>query len=168
MNATVLPLALATPADAGPIARLSRDEIERGLGWRWQPPAIARLIAQADTAVLCARHAAPTAADAPGPLVGFGIMEFGDARAHLLLLAVAPSVRRQGLARRILGWLEKSARTAGLREIRLEVRSGNTGAQRFYRALGFERQRYLPGFYRGREAAYGMAKALGPPAVPGN
>lgn len=168
MNATTLPLALATSADAAQIARLSRDEIERGLGWRWQPPAIARLIAQADTTVLCARQTDPKLADRPGPLVGFGIMEFGDARAHLLLLATAPSVRRQGLARRIVGWLEKSARTAGLPEIRLEVRCGNTGAQRFYDALGFERQRYLPGFYQGREAAYRMAKALrAPPAVPG-
>lgn len=164
MNATALPLALATPADAAAIARLSRDEVERGLGWRWQPPAIARLIAQADTTVLCARQSEPAAA--AGPLAGFGIMEFGDARAHLLLLATAPCVRRQGLARRIVGWLEKSARTAGLSEIRLEVRCGNTGAQRFYDALGFERQRYLPGFYQGREAAYRMAKALRAPAVP--
>ena len=167
MAATALPLALATSADAAPIARLSRDEIERGLDWRWQPPAIARLIAQADTTVLCAHRTGPRLAEVPGPLVGFGIMEFGDDRAHLLLLATAPGVRRQGLARRIVGWLEKSARTAGLAEIRLEVRCGNTGAQRFYDALGFERQHYLPGFYQGREAAYRMAKPLrAPPRGP--
>lgn len=165
MNAAAPPLALATVADAADIARLSRDEIERGLPWRWQPAAVARLIAADNTVVLCAREApSENAADGSEepPLAGFGVMEFGEREAHLILLAVAPRLRRQGVARHILAWLEKSARTAGLTEIRLEVRAGNRGAQRFYAALGFRRRRYLPGFYQGVEAAYRYAKALGP------
>ena len=139
-------LDLASREDAAPIARLSRDEIERGLGWRWQPPAIRRLIADPEVAVLG----------------GFGIMEFGFDRAHLVLLAVEPKLRRRGLARRILRWLEKSARTAGVDEIRLEVRAGNTGARQFYEVEGFRRGGYLPGFYQGRESAYLMTKKLLP------
>ena len=164
MNAAAPPLALATVADAADIARLSRDEIERGLPWRWQPAAVARLIAADNTVVLCARGVpgdGATDASEP-PLAGFGVMEFGEREAHLILLAVAPRLRRQGVARNILAWLEKSARTAGLTEIRLEVRAGNRGAQRFYAALGFRRRRYLPGFYQGVEAAYRYAKSLGP------
>lgn len=165
MNAAAPPLALATTADAAAIARLSRDEIERGLPWRWQPAAVARLIAAENTVVLCAREmAGDTRDEDEAPLAGFGVMEFGEREAHLVLLAVAPRRRRQGVARHILGWLEKSARTAGLSEIRLEVRAGNRGAQRFYAELGFRRRRYLPGFYQGREAAYRMVKALGDPA----
>ena len=164
MNATEAPLGLATAADAGPIARMARDEIERGLGWRWQPPAIARLIAAENTTVLCARDAGDTPFKAAGQprLAGFGVMEFGEREAHLVLLAVSPGVRRQGLAKRLLAWLEKSARTAGLVEIQLEVRTRNRGAQRFYAAQGYERHGYLPGFYRGRESAYRMVKALTP------
>ena len=163
MNAAAPPLALATVADAAAIARLSRDEIERGLPWRWQPAAVARLIAADNTVVLCARGGTGDATDASEPpLAGFGVMEFGEREAHLILLAVEPRLRRQGVARNILAWLEKSARTAGLNEIRLEVRAGNRGAQRFYAALGFRRRRYLPGFYQGVEAAYRYAKALGP------
>lgn len=162
MNATEAPLGLATAADAGPIARMARDEIERGLGWRWQPPAIARLIAAENTTVLCARQTLgdDAAKDGELPLAGFGVMEFGERQAHLVLLAVAPRLRRQGVASRILAWLEKSARTAGLTEVLLEVRADNRGAQRFYATFGFRRRRYLPGFYQGREAAYRMAKAL--------
>lgn len=164
MNAAAPPLALATTADAAAIARLSRDEIERGLPWRWQPAAVARLIAAENTVVLCARETAGDTRDEDEtPLAGFGVMEFGEREAHLVLLAVAPRRRRQGVARHILGWLEKSARTAGLSEIRLEVRAGNRGAQRFYAELGFRRRRYLPGFYQGREAAYRMVKALADP-----
>ena len=165
MNAAAPPLALATTADAAAIARLSRDEIERGLPWRWQPAAVARLIAAENTVVLCARELAgdDALAEDEAPLAGFGVMEFGEREAHLVLLAVAPRRRRQGVARHILGWLEKSARTAGLSAIRLEVRAGNRGAQRFYAKLGYRRRRYMPGFYQGREAAYRMVKALADP-----
>lgn len=157
-------LDLASREDAAPIARLSRDEIERGLGWRWQPPAIRRLIADPEVAVLCARCRvrSPSSPSANTLLGGFGIMEFGFDRAHLVLLAVEPKLRRRGLARRILRWLEKSARTAGVDEIRLEVRAGNTGARQFYEVEGFRRGGYLPGFYQGRESAYLMTKKLLP------
>ena len=149
-------LELARAEDAAPIARLSRDEIERGLEWLWRPPAIRRLIMRPETAVLCAR----CCMDGQHVVAGFGAMEFGIERAHLVLLAVAPRVRRRGVARRILCWLEKSATTAGTREITLEVRSGNRGAGKFYATLGYRRGDYLPGFYQGREAAYRMTKQL--------
>lgn len=147
-------LSLARLEDAPRIARLSRDEIERGLDWRWRPPAIRRLIAHPETAVLCAR----CRVDGEELLGGFGIMEFGLDVAHLVLLAVEPRLRRQGLARRLLGWLEKSACTAGIREIRLEVRADNRDAHKFYEVLGFVRGDYMPGFYQGKVAAYRMTK----------
>ena len=153
---TATDFSLARLEDAARIARLSRDEIERGLDWRWRPPAIRRLIAHPETAVLCAW----CRVGGEDVLGGFGIMEFGLDRAHLVLLAVVPSLRRQGLARRLLGWLEKSARTAGIREVRLEVRADNRGARKFYAASGFTRGDYMPGFYQGREAAYRMTKKL--------
>lgn len=154
-------LDLANGEDAASIARLSRDEIERGLDWRWQPPAIRRLIAAPEIAVLCARCRVASSAKTVQMLGGFGVMEFGVDRAHLVLLAVEPKLRRRGLARRMLRWLEKSAQIAGIGEIDLEVRADNTGARQFYRVEGFSRGEYLPGYYQGREAAYRMSKKLG-------
>ena len=156
MDVPVTELALATADDAAPIARLSRDEIEHGLPWRWRPPAIRRLIASPETAVVCAR----CRVDGKDTLGGFGVMEFGLDRAHLVLLAVAPSVRRRGIAQRILRWLERSAVTAGISEVRLEVRASNRGARKFYTTQGYRRGDYLRGFYQGREAAYRMSKKL--------
>ena len=157
MEVTGSELSLARIDDAPLIARLSRDEIERGLDWRWRPDAVRRMIVHPETTVLCARCRVASGV----VLGGFGIMEFGLERAHLVLLAVQPRLRRQGLARRILHWLEQSASTAGIRQIRLEVRVNNTGAHKFYAALGFQRSNYLPGFYQNREAAYQMTKELG-------
>ena len=154
-------LDLANSEDAASIARLSRDEIERGLDWRWRPPAIRRLIAAPEVAVLCARCRIESSTENLVLLGGFGVMEFGLDRAHLVLLAVEPRLRRRGLARRMLRWLEKSARTAGIGEIDLEVRADNSGARQFYLVEGFSRGDYLPGYYQGRAAAYRMNKKLG-------
>lgn len=134
------------------MAQMSRDLIEAGLGWSYDAPKIARLIANADTVAL-------VACDAQG-LVGFALMQFGDERAHLVLLAVLPRCRRQGVARRMLAWLLDSARVAGIAELSLELRAGNAGARAFYRAMGFDDAGLLPGYYRQREPALRMLRVL--------
>ena len=97
-------------------------------------------------------------------VVGFAIMEFGLESAHLNLLAVDPSFRRRGIARALLDWLEQSARTGGIFEVTLEVRATNTGAQKFYRKLGFHEHQYLRHYYVApdgiKESAYRMQKRL--------
>jgi ribosomal-protein-alanine N-acetyltransferase len=102
------------------------------------------------------------ACDAQG-LAGFAVMQFGDERAHLVLLAVRPSSRRQGVARRLLAWLLDSARIAGIAELSLELRAGNADARAFYRAMGFSDAGLLPGYYRKREPALRMLRVLRSP-----
>ena len=149
-------LVLATREDAPTLAAMSRDYIERGLGWRWRVPAIENLIASPDTVVLCAR-----ASNAPGnAIIGFGIMQYALDEAHLILLAVRPRMRRRGLARELLAWLEKTADTAGIRKIELEVRERNAGARKFYRKQGYKSGRLIPRYYDGIETAVRMAKKL--------
>ena len=80
--------------------------------------------------------------------------------AHLNLLAVRPVWQRRGLGRRMLGWMEESARVAGISAIHLEVRASNAAGRRFYRALGFQEMALLPRYYSGREAAIWMARDL--------
>jgi ribosomal-protein-alanine N-acetyltransferase len=145
-------LRLATASDAFPIAALSRDLIETGLGWSWTPPRVRRSIECADTTVLMAHL--------KRQVVGFAIMHFGDEEAHLNLLAVRQDHQRVGLGRRLLEWLEESALVAGTSIVYLEVRASNRGAQKFYEKLGYRRVAHVPNYYSAREPAFYMAKDL--------
>jgi len=87
-------------------------------------------------------------------------MNFGDERAHLVLLAVRPALRQRGVGRRIVEWLIESAMTAGLSSVHVEMRAQNTAAHAFYRALGFSETLRLAGYYRGRETAIRMLRVL--------
>ena len=158
MSAAAIHLRLAHVRDAQGMAQMSRDLIETGLGWTYDTAKIARLIAHAETLTL-------VACDDLG-LAGFAIMQFGDERAHLVLLAVRPRSQRQGVGRRLLGWLIESARVAGIAELGLELRAGNAGARAFYRALGFSDAGLLPGYYRNGEPALRMLRLLRSPAEP--
>ena len=102
---------LARSADATRLASMSRSVIEHGLPWRWRPQAIARLIRDHDTAVVIARER--------GRIVGFGAMKFRFAasEAHLLLLAVEPDRRRDGIGSELVAWFEKIARRGGVESI---------------------------------------------------
>jgi len=158
MHANDLALEFARGADAAAIAQMSRDHIEAGLGWEYRPERIARYLGDADAVVLTAR--------VRGSLAGFAIMNFGDERAHPVLLAVAPPLRRQGIGARMVAWLVGSARVAGVVSVHVELRAGNHAAARLYRAAGFVQTLRVDGYYRGREAAIRMLLLLRPP-VPG-
>ena len=147
-----LTLGLAAPADAAPIAAMSRELIEAGLPWSWTPERVARNLARHDMLVLTARDGAR--------LAGFAIMQFDEERAHLALFAVRPDCRRQGVGRRMLEWLTASALTAGIVNIRLELRETNLGARRFYLGQGFAEIVRIPGYYRGVETAVRMLRDI--------
>lgn len=139
-------------ADVHAIALMSRDLIEYGLNWRWTPARVAMHQRRADSIVLAARLGRA--------LAGFAIMQFGDERAHLSLLAVHAGARRRGIGRRLVAWLEASAGTAGIQAVSLEVRARNGAALAFYRALGYEEIAVSPRYYDGRLAAVRMLHIL--------
>ncbi len=150
-------LRLARAADARAIAELSRDLIERGLGWSWHRGRVLRSIRARETNVLVA-----TEGEGAGErVVGFAIMEYGEVRAHLSLLGVHPEHQRRGIGRSLLAWLEKTALLAGVRVIELELRESNHGARRFYRELGYTEIGHVPGYYRGIETAIRMTRGIG-------
>lgn len=149
-----VPLRLAVREDAAAIAALSRDRIERGLGWRWTAPRVLRAIADRASNVVVARN--------PGDarLLGFGIMKYHDDEAHLLLLAVAAAAARRGVGSALLRWLEQSALVAGVGQVYLESRLENHAARAFYACLGYREIQVVPGYYQGQEAAVRLARDL--------
>jgi [ribosomal protein S18]-alanine N-acetyltransferase len=144
---------LAAVRDAAPIATMSRDLIEHGLGWSWTAPRVRQSIADAQTNVVVVPGES-------GMLRGFAIMRYRDDDAHLLLLAVQPEHARRGIGTALMAWLEKVALTAGVDRISLEARTSNAAARAFYARLGYVESLVQPGYYRGVEASVRMAKDL--------
>lgn len=144
---------LAQERDAAPIARMSCELIELGLGWSWRPARVLQAIRHPATNVAVARHP-------DGALAGFGIMSYGDEHAHLALLAVAPSCRRRKLATALVAWLEASAVAAGLASVRLEARADNPAALALYGALGCRPAGRVSGYYNGEVDAVRFEKPL--------
>jgi ribosomal-protein-alanine N-acetyltransferase len=143
---------LATLHDAAEIATLSRDLIERGLGWSWTAARVARNIRSSSISTVVAA--------APEGIAGFAIMYFGDEHAHLSLLAVRPEWQRTGIGRGLVAWLEESALAAGIGTIRLELRASNRAASRFYARLGFGEVARVPAYYGGVETAVRMSRDI--------
>ena len=151
-------IGLATSAEAGTIARLSREEIEQGLRWSWTPERVRRAINNRNTNVVVARENAN--------VIGFALMRYEDERAHLLLFGVAPSRRRQGIATALWTWLEATMRTAGITAVQVELRESNHAARAFYERVGFEQVNATRRYYQGIETALHMVKELTPDAAP--
>jgi ribosomal protein S18 acetylase RimI-like enzyme len=143
---------MARPGDAREIAAMSRALIEHGLPWTWRPERVARAIAAPDTNVAVVRD--------PGGLCGFGIMEYLDDDAYLVLLAVRGASQRQGVGSAVLRWLEASAAAAGAKRIRLEARRDNAAARCFYNEHGYHEVKIQPRRYGGVADGVGMEKWL--------
>lgn len=120
---------LAIPADAHRIAMMSRDLIEYGLPWGWQAERVFQKIFSSNTNVV--------AVGPQGAPEAFGIMEYWDDDAHLVLFAVQVARQRRGIGSAMLLWLEAVARAHGSRRIRVEARRENVAARNFYNEHGY-------------------------------
>jgi [ribosomal protein S18]-alanine N-acetyltransferase len=149
-------ISLAAAAHARGIAEMSREYIEYGLGWSWTQARVLKAIQDDSTNVAVVQERTA--------LVAFGIMRYGEERAHLVLLGVAAGHRKRGLGALLLAWLEKSAVTAGLERVQLEARADNPDAIAFYLEQGYGRAGTVPGYYRGAVDAVRLEKRLWVPA----
>ena len=83
-------------------------------------------------------------AEASNQIAGFLVWRnLAPDECEILNLAVAPRLRRSGIARRLMFALMAGAYT----EIYLEVRESNQGARAFYQAIGFKDLNTRPGYY---------------------
>jgi ribosomal-protein-alanine N-acetyltransferase len=149
----VLPaIRLATSGDAHAIAAMARDCIEHGLAWRYTPDRIRDAIRSRSTNVAVIH--------AHGGLHAVGVMGYGDAAAHLVLLGVQPTQRRKGLGRHLVAWLEACASTAGLEYVGVECRADTPEAIAFYRSQGYRIQGVVPRYYGGMLDAVRLRKRI--------
>jgi ribosomal-protein-alanine acetyltransferase len=83
-----------------------------------------------------------------GCICAFAIARLLLDEAELLLIAVTPAERRQGVAAQLWIELSQRLRSRGAHLVHLEVRAGNETAQRFYASRGFAstgiRKNYYP------------------------
>ncbi len=82
-------------------------------------------------------------AEYDGCLVGTVIGGFDGRRGMIYHLAVAPELRRRGLAWRLMEEVETRLRQKGCRKAYLLVKKGNDGAKLFYEAHGWTDMDYV-------------------------
>lgn len=143
---------LAHIDDSYKIATMSREIIEQGLQWSWTPERVGRCILSPEINVITAKI--------DNDLIGFGIMFYGNTKAHLNLLAVDANWRSHGIGHRMLDWLEMCAKTAGLESCQLELRESNQKARKFYTDHGYSETERVHGYYQQQENAIRMARDL--------
>jgi ribosomal-protein-alanine acetyltransferase len=96
-----------------------------------------------------------------GEMVGFVVVMVNEnGSGHLTTIGIAPEHRRRGLAHRLLIHMEEALRARGISTVMLEVRVGNTPAQRLYRQHGFAVTQRIAKYYNNGEDGYLMMKPL--------
>ena len=79
---------------------------------------------------------------------GFALTRHGYEEEELLLFAVDPQYRRQGIGTRLLARFIAAAKVRGAQRLLLEMRRGNP-AEALYGAFGFTQIGVRPAYYRG-------------------
>jgi len=82
-----------------------------------------------------------------GQVVGYGGVWLVVDEAHVTNVAVNPSLRRQGIGRRLMVELLKRAKERGMTCSTLEVRASNEAAIRLYEQLGYKITGHRRGYY---------------------
>lgn len=101
-------------------------------GGAWQAAGIARLLAASATFALLAR------ASGSGEPLGFLLAQSALDEAEILMLAVAPAARRQGVARRLLTDGHEALALRGVTRMLLDVADDNTAARALYMSAGYQ------------------------------
>jgi tRNA threonylcarbamoyl adenosine modification protein YeaZ/ribosomal-protein-alanine acetyltransferase len=121
------PVAVAAPSDLAAVEALQRRAFTNPWGadaikWELENTDVARLYVMRDPA---------------GSVVAYCACWKVFDELHINSLAVEESLRRRGLARRLLHFVILDARAAGARSATLEVRQSNDAARLLYEGLGF-------------------------------
>lgn len=86
-------------------------------------------------------------------VVGFAGAMYVEDEAHVMNVAVAPAMRRRGIARRLFAALLADAAERGARHLTLEVRTSNVAARQLYQQFGLAPAGVRRGYYPDGEDA---------------
>lgn len=140
----------AQPADVPQIVAIERSAFEDP----WDERALQESLAYYPETFFVAKNG--------GDLAGFvagGIEDTGEeVYGHIMNLAVAPAYRRRGIGKHLVRRLEQEYAILGASAVQLEVRVSNTGAQEFYRRLGYREVFQVACYYANEEDALIMMK----------
>lgn len=143
----------ASSADLDGIVAL--EQIGFAPGARWSRESWDDEMAGEDGVVLCAR-------DIEAQVSGVAAFRIVEDVAELFRIAVKPERRRGGLGSRLLRAGMVWATAAGAKRMLLEVRTGNTAAERLYQEFGFEPVTVRRDYYGPGESAIVMEHSLTP------
>ena len=101
-------------------------------------------------------------AEVDGSVVGHAVVSAVADVAELQRIAVAPALRRTGVATALLAACVDVARSSGADRLLLEVREDNAGALSFYAARGFTEVDRRPRYYRDGTTAVVLRLGIGP------
>ena len=121
------------------IALVGRSFPQR-YGEAWNPRQMESMIALPNIAIYLARKT--------NALAGFAITRTVCDQCELLLIAVDPPHRREGIGARLIDRIIADARGAGISKLFLEMRDGNFAGQ-LYERFGFERVGRRANYYNG-------------------
>ena len=93
-------------------------------------------------------------------IVGFAGLMLVDVDAHVTTLAVRPQDRLAGLGTELMLELISRGLELGARNLTLEVRAANTGAQRLYEKFGMAAVRVRKHYYRDDDAVIMWANEI--------
>ena len=86
--------------------------------------------------------------DQKGVLCGYINYRFLAGEGELMRIAVHPSARGRGYARKLMAQMEKAATQNEVRNLTLEVRAGSHAAIKLYKSYGFECEAVRKAYYR--------------------
>lgn len=89
---------------------------------------------------------------------GYILVLIRSKTARIYSLATAQEYRHQGVAKTLIAASLKHVSSLGVAKVTLELRSGNTAAQRLYESYGFELKKVREGYYGDGEAALFMTR----------
>ncbi len=131
----MITVAVATAEIAPALAALHEQAFDEP----WSANEIATLMRSPGVFAFCASLA--------GKAAGFILCRVAADEAEVLTLAVAPAMRRRGVAGALLDEAMAAALASGARAVFLEVGTDNPDAEALYRARGFVEVGRRPGYF---------------------
>lgn len=136
---------IGDPIDA--IMVVMQEAFENAYGEAWNRRQVTDALVSPNTHYMLSGQNAGTPI-VPEHTTGFTLSRHAADEEELLLIAVRPQFRGQGIGTQLLNDLKELAKQRGTKKLFLEMRAGNP-AERLYRECGFLQIGTRPGYYRG-------------------